>query len=175
MENKNILLHTCCAPCASTSGERLKDEGWDFTLFYSNSNIFPKSEYLKRLESANKLANIWNVPLVTDSWDHEQWKEFVKGHEKEQEGGSRCSLCFEFNLKRTADKAAELGFSAFTTTLTLGPYKNSKVIFNIASVFPGFKEFNFKKKNGFMRSVELSRKYELYRQNYCGCEFSIRE
>ena len=175
MENKNILLHTCCAPCAAPSGERLKEEGWNITLFYSNSNIFPEAEYLKRLDSANKLASIWKVPLITDSWDHEQWRKYVKGHEKEPEGGSRCSLCFEFNLKRTADKAKELGFTAFTTTLTLGPYKNSKVIFDIASVFPGFMEFNFKKKNGFLRSVELSKEYGLYRQNYCGCEFSIRD
>jgi len=175
MNNKKILLHTCCAPCAAPSGERLMEDNWDITLFYSNSNIFPESEYLKRLKSANKLAKIWNIPLVTDSWDHKLWREYVKGYEKEPEGGSRCSLCFEFNLKRTADKAEELGFSAFTTTLTLGPYKNSKVIFDIASVFPGFREFNFKKKNGFLRSVELSRKYGLYRQNYCGCEFSIRD
>ena len=175
MNSKNILLHTCCAPCASPSGERLQEEGWNITLFYSNSNIFPEEEYLKRLDSAKKLASIWKVPLVIDSWDHEQWTNYVKGHEKEKEGGSRCSLCFEFNLQRTADKAEELGFNAFTTTLTLGPYKNSKVIFDIASVFPGFMEFNFKKKNGFLRSVELSKEYGLYRQNYCGCEFSIRE
>jgi len=166
MIKKKILLHTCCAPCASPSGERLIKEGWDITLFYSNSNIFPEAEYLKRLDSANKLAKIWNIPLVTDSWDHEEWRNYVKGHEKEPEGGSRCSLCFEFNLKRTADKAEELGFTA---------YKNSKVIFDIASIFPGFMEFNFKKKNGFLRSVELSKEYGLYRQNYCGCEFSIRE
>jgi epoxyqueuosine reductase len=172
MEPGKILLHTCCAPCASPSGERLKDENWEITLFYSNSNIFPETEYLKRLDSAKKLANIWNVQLITDAWDHNLWKKYVKGHEKEQEGGNRCSLCFEFNLKRTAEKAEELGFSAFTTTLTLGPYKNSKVIFDIGSVFPGFKEFNFKKKNGFLRSIELSKEYGLYRQNYCGCEFS---
>lgn len=175
MENKKILLHTCCAPCAAPSGERLLEKGWDITLFYSNSNIFPKTEYLKRLDSAVELARIWRTPLIADSWDHELWKKYVKGHEKEQEGGSRCSLCFEFNLKRTAKKADELGFAAFTTTLTLGPYKNSKVIFDIASVFPGFEEFDFKKKNGFLRSVELSREYGLYRQNYCGCEFSIRD
>ena len=172
MKNKKILLHTCCAPCAAPSGERLLGEDWNITLFYSNSNIFPKTEYKKRLESARKLANIWKAPLIIDSWDHEEWKKYVKGHEKEPEGGSRCSLCFEFNLKRTADKAKELNFDVFTTTLTLGPYKNSKVIFDIASLFPGFMEFNFKKKNGFLRSVELSREYGLYRQNYCGCEFS---
>lgn len=175
MENKKILLHTCCAPCASPSGERLLEAGWDITLFYSNSNIFPETEYIKRLDSANKLSKIWNVPLVTDSWDHEEWKKYIKGYEKEPEGGSRCSLCFKFNLKRTADKAEKLGFDAFTTTLTLGPYKNSKVIFDIASIFPGFMEFNFKKKNGFKRSVELSKEYGLYRQNYCGCEFGKRD
>jgi epoxyqueuosine reductase len=175
MAKKEILLHTCCAPCAAPSGERLLEDSWDITLFYSNSNIFPKKEYLKRLESAQKLADIWDIPLVTDSWDHEQWREYVKGHENEREGGSRCSLCFDFNLKRTADKAEKLGFGAFTTTLTLGPYKNSKVIFDIASVYPGFKEFNFKKKSGFKRSVELSKEYRLYRQNYCGCEFTIHK
>ncbi|MCF6335183.1 MAG: epoxyqueuosine reductase QueH [Spirochaetales bacterium] len=175
MEENKILVHTCCAPCASPSGERLMKDGWDITLFYSNSNIYPKSEYQKRLESAEKLAKIWNVPLIFDSWDHTLWREFIKGYEKDKEGGGRCSLCFEFNLKRTAGKAEELGYKAFTTTLTLGPYKNSKVIFNIASVFPGFMEFNFKKKNGFQRSIELSREYGLYRQSYCGCEFSFRD
>lgn len=171
---EKVLLHTCCAPCCAPSGERMINDGYAISLFYSNSNIFPQSEYTKRLEEAKRLAEIWDVPLIEDSWDHKEWLVFVKGLEKEKEGGARCAKCFEFNLKRTATKAKELGFPLYTTTLTLGPYKNSKMIFEIAEKFPGFLAYNFKKKNGFLRSIELSKEYNLYRQNYCGCEFSFR-
>ena len=152
----------------------MMNDGYEITLFYSNSNIFPEKEYLKRLEEAKRLAAIWNVDLIEDSWDHKEWLSFVKGFEKEPEGGKRCAKCFEFNLRRTAAKAEELGFPLYTTTLTLGPYKNSRMIFSIAEQFPGFLEYNFKKKDGFLRSIELSKEYNLYRQNYCGCEFSFR-
>lgn len=150
------------------------NDGYDITLFYSNSNIFPEKEYLKRLDETRRLAEIWNVPLIEDFWDHKAWLTFVRGYEKEPEGGHRCAKCFEFNLQRTSEKAKELGFPHYTTTLSLGPYKNSRMIFEIANRFPGFLEYNFKKKNGFLRSVELSKEYNLYRQNYCGCEFSFR-
>ncbi len=169
-----VLLHTCCAPCCAPSGERMMEDGYKITLFYSNSNIYPEGEYRKRLSEAQRLADIWKVPLIEDSWDHTEWLAFVKGYEREPEGGSRCARCFEFNLRRTAQKAEELGFLYYTTTLTLGPYKNSKMIFEIAEKFPGFLEYNFKKRNGFLRSIELSKEYHLYRQNYCGCEFSMR-
>lgn len=172
---EKVLLHTCCAPCCAPSGERMMNEGYKITLFYSNSNIFPREEYIKRLEEARRLASIWNVELIEDSWDHRDWLLFIKGYENEPEGGKRCEKCFEFNLRRTAEKAKELGFPLYTTTLTLGPYKNSKMIFRIAEQFPGFLEYNFKKKDGFLRSMELSKEYNLYRQNYCGCEFSFRD
>jgi len=172
---EKVLLHTCCAPCCAPSGERMMNDGYDITLFYSNSNIFPKKEYLKRLEEARRLADIWNVALIEDSWDHREWLSFIKGFEREPEGGNRCKKCFEFNLRRTAQKAKEQGFPLYTTTLTLGPYKNSKMIFRIAEQFPGFLEYNFKKKDGFLRSIELSKEYNLYRQDYCGCEFSFRK
>lgn len=174
LKGGKVLLHTCCAPCCAPSGERLINDGYEISLFYSNSNIFPREEYNKRLEEARRLAEIWKVELIEDSWDHKEWLAFVRGFEKEPEGGKRCTKCFEFNLRRTAQKAKELGYPLYTTTLTLGPYKNSKMIFSIAEQFPGFLEYNFKKKDGFLRSIELSNEYGLYRQNYCGCEFSFR-
>ena len=170
-----VLLHTCCAPCCAPSGERMMNDGYNITLYYSNSNIFPEKEYQKRLDEAKRLAEIWKVPLIADTWDHKEWLDFIKGLEREPEGGIRCGKCFEFNLHRTAEKARDMDFPYYTTTLTLGPYKNSKMIFSIAEKFPGFLEYNFKKKNGFLRSIELSKEYNLYRQNYCGCEFSYRE
>ncbi len=173
-KGEKVLLHTCCAPCCAPSGERMIEDGYDITLFYSNSNIYPEKEYQKRRDEAKRLAEIWGVPILEDSWDHREWLDFVKGLEKEPEGGKRCAKCFEFNLHRTAQKAQDLGFPYYTTTLTLGPYKNSRMIFEIAEKFPGFIKYNFKKKNGFLRSIELSKKYNLYRQNYCGCEFSFR-
>ncbi len=169
-----ILLHACCAPCAAPSALRLAEQHRDVLLFYSNSNIYPYEEYLKRLEQLQKLASRYQMPIYTDTWDHEAWLEAVHGYEDEPEGGERCRRCFAFNLARARRKADELGIELFTTTLTLSPHKNSPLIFSIAGELGGFLEENFKKKNGFARSVELSRELNLYRQDYCGCEFSMR-
>lgn len=168
-----ILLHSCCAPCAAPSSERLIKQGDAVTLFFSNSNIFPKEEYEKRLEYVKRLADHFNIEVVEDTWDHEAWLEAVKGLEDEPEKGARCNACFAFNLKRTMDKAEELGLHRFTTTLTLSPHKISAAIFESGKHMDGFVEENFKKKDGFRRSVELSEELDLYRQNYCGCEFSL--
>ncbi|MCF7944618.1 MAG: epoxyqueuosine reductase QueH [Spirochaetia bacterium] len=205
-EGTQILLHTCCGPCGSASIERLKHLGYSVTLFFSNSNIFPESEYKKRADYAVKLARYFEVPIIIDSWDHAEWLQAVKGFEKEPEGGKRCELCFAFNLKRTILKAREIGISKFSTTLTISPHKNSEKIFSLAEslekllsegtnqnftegMFAAdkgpadidkntlarihFIPENFKKKEGYKRSIELSRELELYRQNYCGCEFSM--
>ncbi len=169
-----VLLHACCAPCAAPSALRLAEQHKDVLLFYSNSNIYPYEEYLRRLEQLEKLASRYRMPVCVDTWDHEAWLEAVRGYEDEPEGGKRCRLCFAFNLSRARRKADELGIEQFTTTLTLSPHKNSPLIFSIARELGGFLEENFKKKNGFARSVQLSRELNLYRQDYCGCEFSMR-
>ena len=172
MSRRQILLHVCCAPCAAPCCGRLLDEDFAVTLFFSNSNIDSPGEYEKRLAEVKRLSDIMNLPLETDDYDHNLWLDAVKGLESEPEKGRRCTQCFKYNLKRSSDRAGVLGIGSFATTLTVSPHKNSKVIFEAGSTFPGFVPLDFKKNNGFARSVELSKKYNFYRQNYCGCEFS---
>ena len=170
MGNKNsILLHICCAPCGSASIERLLLEEKEV----SNSNIYPESEFLKRLEYVKKLSEIYNIKCYADDYDHERWLSVVKGYEKEPEKGGRCGICFNYALSRTALMAKSLSIENFTTTLSISPHKISKVIFEKGAGYEGFIPYDFKKKDGFKRSIELSDKYDLYRQGYCGCEFSI--
>lgn len=178
-DNKEpMLLHSCCAPCASASVERLNAIGYAPVLFYSNSNISPREEFDKRLEEVRRLASVLGLQLYEDTYDHEAWLQAVSnvpGYAEEPEGGRRCSACFEFSLGRTGIQAETLGISAFTTSLSISPYKNSRQLFDIGALFPGFEPIDFKKKDGFKRSIELSREYGLYRQRYCGCEFSLRD
>lgn len=168
-----ILLHACCAPCAAPSAERLLAEGYTPTLFYSNPNIDPLAEWEKRLESLELLARSFDLELLAEERDHEGWLSLVKGYEQDPEGGGRCAVCFRRAIEATAARAAELEIPFFSTTLTLSPLKSSKRIFALGKEHPGFLEFDFKKRGGAARSVELSRELGLYRQNYCGCEFSI--
>ena len=174
-----ILLHICCGPCASACVERLRGEGHDVTLFFSNANIAPKEEYARRLEAAGQLADAVGAPLVEDAGvTHDDWLEQVaRGFEAAPEGGSRCRRCFAFNLARAAAYAEAHGFEKFTTSLTVSPHKRSETVFEAGREVGGgaFAEENFKKRDGFRRSLELSAQYGLYRQNYCGCEFSRRQ
>jgi predicted adenine nucleotide alpha hydrolase (AANH) superfamily ATPase len=174
MKEKKILLHICCAPCATASAERLLQENRKVVLFFSNSNIWPEEEYNKRLESAEFLAEKMNLSLETDRYDHNKWLTHVKGMENEPEKGARCSFCFDFSLEKAALKAESLGIRKFTTSLSVSPHKASPIIFRAGSHYSGFAPYDFKKKDGFKRSIELSEEYGLYRQNYCGCEFSKR-
>ena len=173
MNHSTILLHCCCAVCASSCIERLLAEGKRVVLFYSNSNIAPPEEFERRLAALRKLADIHRLPLYVDPPDHAAWLRHIAGYEDAPERGARCPLCFRFSLARTAAKAAELGIEAFTTSLTVSPHKNSRVIFACGSGFPGFAAYDFKKKDGFLRANQLTREYGLYRQDYCGCEFSM--
>jgi predicted adenine nucleotide alpha hydrolase (AANH) superfamily ATPase len=167
---KRILLHVCCAPCASHCIEALRPD-WDITLFFSNSNIHPREEYGRRLESARVLARRVSLPLVEDAYDHAAWREWVAGLEREPERGRRCARCFEFSLRRAAGRCRELGLDGFTTTLTVSPHKASPVVFGVGRALGPFLPVDFKKRDGFRRSMALSRAYGLYRQSYCGCEF----
>jgi hypothetical protein len=169
--NKKILLHTCCGPCATASVERLLEEGWQVDLFYSNSNIATEDEYRRRLEGVVKTADFFNVNWIADEYLHDAWLSGITGMESEPEKGRRCGVCFNYSLGRTS--AAASGYDGFSTTLTISPHKNSKLIFEIGNSAGKFVEYDFKKKNGFKRSIELSKKLELYRQQYCGCEFSM--
>ncbi|MBI9020315.1 MAG: epoxyqueuosine reductase QueH [Verrucomicrobia bacterium] len=172
--SSKLLLHTCCAPCAAPSAERLVLEGREVVLYFSNFNIHPEAEYLKRLETARKLAQKMNLVIEEDQYDHTEWLAHIQGLENEPEKGARCHKCFEFSLTRTNQMAERLGIDAFATTLTLSPHKVSRIIFEIGKQFPHFVPIDFKKQGGFLRSIELSEEYDLYRQSYCGCEFSRR-
>ena len=171
---RKILLHCCCAPCSTSSIERLLADGYQIVLFYSNSNIYPKEEFDKRLVYMQKLAEIYKLELIIGDYDHYAWHKAVEGLENEPEKGMRCAACFAYNLATAEKKAQELGIPEFTTTLTVSPHKISDMIFNAAKDMQGFVPYNFKKQDGFKKSLMLSEKYGLYRQNYCGCEYSLR-
>lgn len=173
MDDRDILVHACCGPCSSASIERMLSDGWKPTLFFSNSNIFPQEEADRRYEALLIVAQAYKLPVIRELWDHGPWLEAVSGLEGEKEGGKRCEACFAYNLNEASRKAEELGFEHFCTTLTVSRFKNSKVIFRLGEQFPRFEKLDFKKKGGFDRSLVLSRELGLYRQRYCGCEFSL--
>lgn len=169
-----LLLHACCAPCATACLEQVKD-AFATTAYYYNPNIAPKEEYDKR---AQELQKIWNDVLVED-YDSTPFYQMATGKESAEEGGARCEGCFRLRLEKTAEVAAERGYEYVSTTLTVSPHKNARLLNEIGQSVAkkhGVKWLpcDFKKNNGYARSVALSRAYGLYRQNWCGCEFSRR-
>lgn len=171
-----LLLHSCCAPCSTSCIERLKDY-FVITAYFYNPNMDSESEYLRRAEEQKRLSEILGVECIVEEFEAKEFYDAVKGLEKESEGGKRCEECFKLRLAKTAEKAKELGFEYFTTTLTVSPLKNSQILNEIGlevglTVGVNFLPSDFKKKNGYIRSVELSKKYGLYRQDYCGCVYS---
>jgi epoxyqueuosine reductase len=172
-----ILLHTCCAPCASHCAWELLDTGHDVTLFFSNANIATQEEWQRRLDAVQILAHEYAIPLVVDEPSHAEWLvQVASGFEQEPERGTRCERCFRFSLTRTYETALAQRYEAFTTSLTISPHKSAALIFNVGKGLSEtmFLPLDFKKQNGFKRSLELSEKLGLYRQSYCGCEFSLR-
>ena len=183
-----LMLHSCCGPCSSYVLDYLKNH-FDITVFYYNPNIYPEDEYDHRLSEQRRLINEMNkdagmrpIRLVTVPYDHNEFLSFVAGLENEHEGGARCAKCFELRLKKTYELAKNAGSDYYGTTLTVSPHKNALLINNIGYEIPGTDHIDdhvmwlpsdFKKKNGYKQSIELSKKYDLYRQNYCGCEFSM--
>jgi len=167
-----VLLHTCCGPCASACVPRLKEAGREVTMFFANSNIDTREEFEKRLAEAVKLAAADGVAIVAAPYDHADWLENVaRGHENDPEKGERCARCFSYNLAKAAEYAGKNGFDAFCTSLTVSPHKVSKMIFAASGDLRFLKE-DFKKKEGFKQSVARAKELGLYRQDYCGCEFS---
>jgi len=170
----NILLHICCAVCASSVVETLRNQGFSVTGFFYNPNIHPEKEYIKRLKEMKKLAQKIKLPLTIGKYDVKRWFFLVKGLEDEPESGKRCEVCFRWRLEKTSQLCEKKKIEFFTTTLTVSPHKSSKVINKVGTnISDKFIEFDFKKKDGFKRAIELSKIYNLYRQNYCGCIFSI--
>lgn len=148
--------------------------------FFYNPNIFPEGEYRRRQEAVQQLGSLWQVPIEYGQYEYEQFIVAVKGLEEEPEGGRRCETCFRLRLEKCAVRAKEIGCRAFASTLTIGPNKRAVVINRIgrevaAGIGIEFIERDWKKQNGLKRSVEISRRLGLYRQHYCGCEFSLKE
>ena len=168
------LLHTCCGPCASACVPVLKDLRREVTMLFANSNIDTREEFEKRLHEAEKLAKVDGVKIAALPYDHEEWlREVAAGYEHEPEKGARCARCFRYNLAKAAEYAKAHGFDEFTTSLTVSPHKVSSQVFAAGhEAGEGFSEIDFKKGGGFQRSVARSKELNLYRQSYCGCEFS---
>ncbi|MBQ7466668.1 MAG: epoxyqueuosine reductase QueH [Clostridia bacterium] len=182
-QKPRMLLHSCCGPCSSTVILRLK-ENFDLTVLYYNPNIFPEEEYLHRkkvqLDLIKKINKEYgeDVKVLDAEYDPETYEKFVCGLENEKEGGARCEKCFELRLSKTANLAKENGFDIFATTLTVSPHKNAPLINAIGQkiaeeVGIDYLVSDFKKQDGYKTSIELSKKYNLYRQNYCGCKYSM--
>lgn len=177
----SLLLHSCCAPCSSYVLEYLSNY-FEITTFYYNPNIYPESEYTKRiLEQQTLIAKMRTrhpISFMAGNYDKDRFYDMARGVEHLKEGGERCFRCYELRLRETAEVAKKCGFDYFATTLSISPLKNTPRLNEIGIRLS--KEYgveylpsDFKKKNGYKRSIELSKKYGLYRQDYCGCEFSV--
>lgn len=182
-EPKSLLLHSCCAPCSSYVLKYLA-EYFRITLLYFNPNISPKEEYEKRVEEQKRLIQAMPlknpVTFIEGRYEPAEFYNAVKGLEKEPEGGERCFVCYELRLREAAEYAVRLKTDYFTTTLSISPLKNAAKINEIGEKIAkeyGLKHLpsDFKKKEGYKQSIELSREYGLYRQNFCGCVFSKQE
>lgn len=178
-----LLLHACCAPCSSYCLEYLS-QYFEITVLYYNPNISPEEEFGKRAAEEKRLISEMRVKnpvtLVVDEYNPREFFDAVKGLENEPEGGERCFVCYRLRLERAAKYAAEHGFDYFCSTLSISPLKKAQKLNEIGEELSGIYKVknlpnDFKKKGGYLRSIELSREYGLYRQNYCGCVFSKRE
>ena len=177
-----LLLHVCCAPCSSYCLEYLS-QYFEITVYYYNPNISIKEEYEHRLNEEKRLVSQMPfknpVTVIEGAYEPREFFDTVKGLENEPEGGKRCEKCFELRLSSAAKLAADRGFDYFTTTLTISPLKNAELLNTIGAYEAerygvSWLYSDFKKREGYKRSIELSREYDLYRQNYCGCVFSSR-
>jgi len=173
-----LLVHVCCAPDATVALEQLP-EVERLALFFDNPNIQPLEEYQRRLAAFERFANAVRVERFIGTYDPENWFTAVAGLEAEPEGGARCKVCIEYRLQRAAIQAQSEGFNTMAAVLTTSPRKKAEIVNTIGEKAARehgivYLSSNFKKQDGFKRSVELSRQFGLYRQNYCGCKFSFR-
>jgi predicted adenine nucleotide alpha hydrolase (AANH) superfamily ATPase len=178
-----LLIHSCCAPCSSYVLEYLSNY-FAITIFYYNPNIYPEHEYIRRVEEQQNLIKTMplqsEVHFIQGDYRPTDYYQQIKGLETEVEGGKRCFVCYELRLRDAAKHAKESGFDYFTTTLSISPHKNAEKLNEIGANIEGeygisYLPSDFKKKNGYKRSIELSKEYNLYRQDYCGCIYSMQE
>jgi hypothetical protein len=178
LKKNKLLLHVCCGPCATVVIEKLQ-QVYALTLFFSNDNIFPELEYSKRQTATGELAARLAIPVIHETYNHTDWLTFVTGLAHEPEQGKRCALCFTYRLQRTAAYAKAQKINFFSTTLPISPYKDYQQIISAGEAAAQNNGLTFVVQpygndGGYQRSIALSKQYALYRQKYCGCEFSMR-
>ena len=181
MTKKNkpkLLLHICCGPCATVAAKRLMDD-YEVILFFYNPNIAPTEEWQVRLEAAKKLAETYGLAFLVDDSGFDDWLTMAKPLAVEPERGRRCQTCYEWRLRQTAQRADQEGCVYFATSLTVSPYKDKESINKIGlvvsdTVVANYLPTDFQKDGGYQQSIILSKQYRLYRQKYCGCQFSRR-
>lgn len=176
---KTVLLHSCCAVCSGHSIQHLRELGYEPISYFFNPNIYPTEEYFKRLDSQKKLCEALSCELIIEDYAPEVYNEAMEGFENYTEGSERCNRCFELRLLKTVQKARELGIVKYTTTIPISPHKNFNTIKTIGEFFSGyfnidFLAIDFKKQDGFLKSNLITKSLNLYRQNYCGCEVSMK-
>lgn len=187
VENQNIncskqkiLLHACCGICSGYPISLLKDMGYSVIVYFYNPNIYPEEEYQMRLDAEKTLCNYYNCELIIGEYNPEIYYNYVQGYEQEPEKGARCDKCFELRLRETAKLAQDMNITTFTTSMVISPHKNYEKLTNIGEQIA--KEYgltylstNFRKQDGFLKTNNISKALNLYRQNYCGCKFAIKK
>lgn len=177
-QRPRMVLHICCAPCSAYVLELLK-EAFELTLYFYDPNIHPKEEYDMRRDEMRRYATDFSIPFFEGPYDVEKWFDMTKGHKDSREGSERCFICYDMRMREAARFAIENSFEYFGTVLSISPHKNSKKINEIGVLLSAeygikYLEADFKKRDGFKKSIDLSREHGLYRQNYCGCVYSKR-
>lgn len=179
-KNNKILIHTCCAICSAYPISHLQELGYETVAYFFNPNIYPQSEYNKRLEAQIELCKSLGCELIVEEYEPKPFEKIALGLENEPEKGKRCKKCFELRLLESAKKASELSIKNITTSIVISPHKDfeliSKIGATIASKYDiNYVEIDFKKNNGVAKSNKITKELALYRQNYCGCEYSKRK
>lgn len=178
--NNEIILHACCGICSGYPVSFLQDAGYRVLVYFYNPNIYPLEEYQKRLEAERTICSHFSVELIEGAYDTESFYERAKGFENEPEKGKRCIECFKLRLEKTAKLCIDKGVKNFTTSIVISPHKNFQLLSSLGKEIAqkydlNYLDIDFKKKDGFLKTNKISRELNLYRQNYCGCEFSMRK
>jgi len=177
---KKLLLHICCAPCGTYISRDILQPRYQLTWYFDNPNLCCRQEYEKRLEYVKLMAAKFNIPLIVEPYDHTGWQQKILGRENDPEKGPRCLICYEDRLTRTVRLAREQGFDYFSTSLLVSPYKDTEAIRIISKKLAKkegvkFLKTDFQKNNGYGRSQELAKELNIYRQKFCGCEYSLKQ
>lgn len=178
-KSNKILIHTCCAVCSGHPIKLLREIGYEPVAYFFNPNIYPQREYFNRLEAQKKLCEALKCELIVDNYVPEFYQEIMQGFENHTEGSERCKRCFELRLLKSAQKAKELGIKHFTTSISISPHKNFEVVKNVGKFFSeyfdiNFMDLDFKKQEGFLKTTLIAKSMNLYRQDYCGCQMSMK-